>query len=302
MKLSTLGRHVREGFKSIGRNGWMTVASITSVSITLLILGVFILVAFNINFLLGKLEEQVEIRAFVDLTASEAEVAQVQRALERLEGVAEVTFISKEEGMQAYIASMGEVGEHLREFATEENNPLPDSFVIKALDPRDTAIIAQQVDELEHIYKVRYDSATTETLFAITSTIKNVGIIFIVGLAFTAMLLIANTIKLTIFARRREIEIMRLVGATNGFIRWPFFIEGLLLGVIGSSIPILLLTLGYQQVVNQVDRFREYFPLADFELLPFYPLAWQLALMLVCIGAFIGIWGSLISVRRFLKI
>lgn len=302
MKISTLGRHFREGVKNIGRNGWMTVASVISVAITLLILGVFMLIAFNINFLTEKLENQVEIKAFVDLTAGEAELKQVEQALRRIDGIAEMIFVPKSEGMEAYIESMGEVGEHLREFAEEENNPLPDSYVIKAIEPREIAALAEQVGQIEHIYKVHYGSGTTETLFAVTSAIKNIGIVFIVGLAFTAMLLIANTIKITIVARRREIEIMKLVGATNGFIRWPFFVEGLLLGVIGASLPIVLLILGYQQVLREVDRFRAYLRLDAFELLPLYPLTYQLALILISIGAFIGIWGSLISVRRFLKV
>lgn len=303
MKYSTLGRHFREGFKNIGRNGWMTIASVISVAITLLILGVFILLAFNVNFLAEKLEDQVEIKAFVELTAGETELKQVEKELQKIPGIEQdILYVPKAIGMEEFIESMGEQGHYFQEFADVENNPLPDSYVIRASNPRDTALIAEKVDKLEHIYKVRYGDETTETLFAVTSALQNVGIAFIIGLAFTAMLLISNTIKITIFARKREIEIMKLVGATNGFIRWPFFVEGLLLGVIGASVPIVLLVLGYQQVLREVDRVRDFLRLEYFELLPLYPLTYQLGLLLVCIGAFIGVWGSLISVRKFLRV
>jgi cell division transport system permease protein len=136
-------------------------------------------------------------------------------------------------------------------------------------------------------------------LIKVTNTIRNVGLIFIVGLAFTAMFLISNTIRMTIDARRREIEIMRLVGATKAFIRWPFFIEGLLMGVIGALIPILILAVGYQTLLGTVaNQTAQLF----IKLLPAMPLLQEMSLVLLSIGAFIGIWGTMLSVRRFLKI
>lgn len=298
MKIRTVGRHVREGVKNIGRNGWMTVASVISVTITLLILGVFVLLALNVNFIADQLEEQVEIRVFMELTTGEAERLGVERRLQAIPEIESIVFVSKEVGIEQFIESMGEQGQHFEEFK-DENNPLPDVYLVQTSRPQDSAEVAQRIEGFEHIYKVNYGAGTTEKLFAITQTVRNIGLIFIIGLAFTAMLLIANTIKITISARREEIGIMKLVGATNTFIRWPFFIEGLLLGVIGALIPIGVLFLGYQQLLKAVG---DYLKINFFELLPLHPLAFEMSMLLLGLGAFIGIWGSLTSVRKFLRV
>jgi len=160
-------------------------------------------------------------------------------------------------------------------------------------------MVAERIKNLPYVESVNYAKDMIKKLFTITTMVRNIGVAFIVALAFTAMFLIANTIKLTIVARRREIEIMKLVGATNSFIRWPFFIEGLLMGSLGSVVPIILLLVGYHYLIElvQVDL-NLYF----LDLLPLNPLAWQLALLLMGIGAFIGVWGSMMSVHRFLKV
>jgi cell division transport system permease protein len=300
MKIRTLGRHVREGVKNIGRNGWMTMASVISVAITLLILGIFLLLALNVNFIADKYEDQVEIRFYLDLTSGEEERHIVEQKLGAIPEVDQesIVFIPKEEGLEQWIDSMGEQGKYFEDFR-EDSSFLPDTYVVQALDPQKTADVAKRIEKFEHVYKVIYGEGTVEKLFAITNTVRNIGLIFIIGLAFTAMFLIANTIKITIIARSKEIEIMKLVGATNGFIRWPFFIEGLLLGMIGALIPIGVLVFGYQQLLYGVG---DYLKINFFELLPMYPLAYEMALLLLSIGAFIGIWGSLMSIRRFLRV
>lgn len=131
---------------------------------------------------------------------------------------------------------------------------MPDIYVIKTSTPQETEKTAKLIEQFEHVYKVNYGAGTIEKLFDVTNMIRNIGFIFIVGLAFTAMLLISNTIKITIIARSNEIEIMKLVGGTNSFIRWPFFIEGLLLGVVGAIIPIAILVFGYQQLLNSIGN------------------------------------------------
>jgi cell division transport system permease protein len=298
MKIRTLGRHVREGVKNLGRNGWMTFASISAVAMTLLILGVFLILALNVNNFAQTVEKQVEIRVFLDVLATKENIQQVEQNIRAIPKVESVTFISKEEGLKQFKESLGEKA-YLFE-GLEKDNPLPDSFVVKTKLPQETAAVAKQIKQLEYVNSVNYGEGTVEKLFAWTSTIRNVGIAFIVGLGFTAMFLIANTIKLTIVARRREIEIMKLVGATNWFIRWPFFVEGFLMGVVGAVIPILLLSISYHYLLDTVNSSLPTQQL--FKLLPLFPLVNQVALTLIVIGAFIGIWGSLVSVRRFLRV
>jgi cell division transport system permease protein len=298
MKIRTLGRHVREGVKNLARNGWMTFASISAVTITLLILGVFLILAMNVNYIAQTVEKQVEIRVFLDVLATKENIQAVEQNIRAIPKVESVTFISKEEGLKQFKQSLGEKA-YLFE-GLEQDNPLPDSFVVKTKQPQDTAAVAKQIKQLQYVTGVNYGEGTVEKLFAATSTIRNVGIGFIVGLGFTAMFLIANTIKLTIVARRREIEIMKLVGATNWFIRWPFFVEGLLMGICGALIPIVMLGVSYYYLL---DAIQSSLPTAQlFKLLPLFPLVSEVALALLAIGAFIGIWGSMVSVRRFLRI
>lgn len=298
MKIRTLGRHVREGVKNLGRNGWMSFASISAVAITLLILGVFFILAMNVNYFAQSVEKQVEIRVFLDVLATKENVQQVEENIKAIPKVASVTFIPKDEGLKQFKESLGEKA-YLFE-GLEKDNPLPDAFVVKTTQPQDTSAVAAQIKKLEFVNNLNYGEGTVEKLFAVTGAVRNVGIAFIIGLGFTAMFLIANTIKLTIVARRREIEIMKLVGATNWFIRWPFFVEGLLMGIAGALIPTIMLTVGYYYLLDAIHSSFEASQL--FKLLPLFPLVNQVSLALLAIGAFIGIWGSLVSVRKFLRV
>jgi len=152
---------------------------------------------------------------------------------------------------------------------------------------------------MQFVSNVQYGKGQVERLFDTVKTGRNIGIALIAGLLFTAMFLISNTIKITIYARSTEIEIMKLVGATNWFIRWPFLLEGLFLGVLGSIIPIGLILVTYNSLQGV---FNEKLGGTIFELLPYSPFVFQLAGLLVLIGALIGMWGSVMSIRRFLKV
>ncbi|MBX6396229.1 MAG: ABC transporter permease [Alicyclobacillaceae bacterium] len=294
MKLRTLGRHCREGLRNLGRNGWMTIASVSAVTVTLLLLGVFVVMAWNVEHLSRQVEKQVQISVILKDGTTREQMQNLQQWLATRPDIQSVTFVSKEEGLANLRASLKEDGDLLN--GLEKENPLPDKFVVQAKDPQMTGKVAEEISKLPQVESVRYAKEMVERLFQVTRIIRDIGLVFIVGLLFTAMFLIANTIKLTIFARRREIEIMKLVGATNGFIRWPFFIEGVLMGAIGAVIPIVLIVLGYHYLLRMVEGF--YY----FQLVPAHPLVEQVTVLLLCVGAFIGMWGSLVSMRRFLKV
>jgi cell division transport system permease protein len=238
MKANTLRRHVRESFKSLGRNGWMMFASVSAVTITLLLVGVFFVIMMNLNNVAKSIEEDVEIRVHIDVAATDEEQQALQSQIEKLPEVESVTFSPKEEELDNLITSLGEEGEAFTLF--EQDNPLNDVFVVKTKNPTDTMKAAKKIEKMKFASKVKYGQGSVEKIFEVTSISRNIGLILVIGLLFTAMFLISNTIKITIFARRKEIEIMKLVGATNGFIRWPFFLEGLWLGLLGSIIPILV--------------------------------------------------------------
>lgn len=305
MRIRTIIRHFREGFRSIWRNGWMSFASISAISISLFILGVFMVLAMNINQLTKDIENEVEIRVYLDVGVERSMVPELQNKIGSLEGVKRIEFVSKEDGLEFLKERLGEEGRALLEGQEGDNNPLPDSFTVEVYDPRTIDVVASRILALnegqEHplIWELNYGADTVKTLFRVTDIVRNVGLILVAGLALMSMFLIANTIKITIVARRREIAIMKLVGATNGFIRWPFFIEGALLGIIGSAIPAVILTVLYGQLVSatQVEL-----GLLQIALLPLEDVTTILFGLLLGIGFVIGVWGSTLSVRKFLKV
>jgi cell division transport system permease protein len=299
MKIRTMGRHVREGFRNVARNGWMTFASTSAIAISLLILGVFLILTMNVNHLASVVENQVEVRVLLKLDTTPEQVEKVRTEIGNLSNVKKVDFVSKDEGLELMKDALGEEGKGLLEGLKGEANPLPDAFVIQVYKPREVGEVADKIGLLEHVDKVKYGQGTVEKLFWFTNLVRNVGLTFVIGLSFTAMFLIANTIKLTIVARRKEISIMKLVGATNSFIRWPFFVEGVILGLIGSVLPIGILLYGYSQLMSEVTGG---YNLMMIELMALNEIAYPISLLLLSIGMLIGVWGSVISVRKFLKV
>jgi cell division transport system permease protein len=296
MKLRTIGRHTKESLKSISRNGWMTFASVSAVTVTLLLVGVFFVIMMNLNNVAKTIEEDVEIRVHIDVAANKDDQQALRSRIEQIPEVKTVRFSSKEDELKNIIASLGDEGEAFKLF--EQDNPLNDVFIVKTKNPVDTMQTAKKIEKLEFASKVKYGQGEVEKLFSFTKMSRNIGLVLIIGLLFTAMFLISNTIKITIIARKREIEIMRLVGATNAFIRWPFFLEGLWLGILGSILPIIIVGTTYFYLYDYLKP-----KLADHfvKLLEFNPFIYQIAGILVLMGALIGIWGSLMSVRKFLK-
>lgn len=287
MKFRTLQRHVREGFKNIIRNGWMSVASIGAVTVTLILVGAFVAIMLNINQMANKVEEDVEIKVLIDLTA-EDKVTELGEEIEALSGVGTVNFSTKDDELKSLVDSMGEQGEAWALY--EQDNPLNHAYVIKAADPQQTETIAQEIETFDHVYKVVYGQEVVSNLFKFNNYARTIGLGLIIGLVLTAVFLISNTIKLTIMARSSEIGVMKLVGATNGFIRWPFFVEGLLLGVLGAIIPVGLIATAYHYVVNNFSGKTTFYFV---ELLPFNPFIWQLTVIIILFGAFIGVWEVL---------
>lgn len=305
MRISTARRHLRESFRSIWRNGWMSFASISAIAISLFILGVFLVVAMNVNKLTSDIEREVEIRVYLDVSVDRAQVPEMQNAINTIEGVRRSVFISKEEGLEILKERLGEEGKALLEGQEGDDNPLPDSFTVEVYDPRTIDLVAQRILALNEgkdpapIWELNYGADTVRTLFKVTDIVRNVGLVLVAGLALMSMFLIANTIKITIVARRREIAIMKLVGATNGFIRWPFFLEGAMLGIIGSVIPAVILVVAYGQLVSATEV---ELGLLQVALLPLHEITRVVFFLLIGIGFLIGVWGSTLSVRKFLKV
>ncbi|MDD9148081.1 MULTISPECIES: permease-like cell division protein FtsX [unclassified Sporolactobacillus] len=297
MKPRTLKRHINESFKSLARNGWMTFASVSAVTVSLVLVGLFLMVMFNLNKIAGDIENDVQVRVYIDQSATGTQQNQLKSNLKQVKNVQSVTFQSKQQGLNNLLQSMGSDKSTFQDL--QKQNPLPNVFILKTSRPEQTVQVAQEVRSLPYVSDVRYGKGTVEKMFQFVSIARNVGIVLIIGLLFTSVFLIANTIKLTIVARRREIEIMKLVGATNAFVRWPYFIEGLIMGILGSIIPVILVMIVYHfAYYNLGGSLSQMF----IRLIPYQTMTSNLSLLLIGIGAAIGVWGSLNSVRKFLKV
>lgn len=298
MKGRTLRRHLRESFKSLSRNSWMTFASISAVTVTLLLVGVFAVIMMNLNKVATDLENDVEIRVLIDIMNDEEQTAKAEAELiaqiENLPEVAEVVYSPKEQELDDLIKDFGD---ELSLF--EQNNPLHNVIYVKATEPQQTANVAKQIEKLDHTYEVLYGEGKVEKLFGFLNISRNIGLALIFGLLFTAMFLISNTIRITIIARKDEIEIMKLVGATNSFVRVPFVLEGMWIGLLGSIIPMIAVSVIYY---NLYDALAHRIQGSLLQLLEVTPLLYQVNAIIVGIGLLIGIWGSFMSVRKFLKI
>src|SRR5699024_4550401 len=181
----------------------------------------------------------------------------------------------------------------------EQDNPLNHAYVVKAKNPQDTEIVASEIEQFDEVYKVVYGQEVVSQLFKFNNYARTIGAALIIGLVLTAVFLISNTIKLTIMARSTEIGVMKLVGATNSFIRLPFFVEGFLLGILGSIIPIGVITAGYYYLIENISGKTGFYFV---DLLPFNPFIWQLSGIIILFGGLIGMWGSVMSIRKFLRV
>ncbi|WP_298474265.1 permease-like cell division protein FtsX [uncultured Psychrobacillus sp.] len=295
MKARTAGRHFRDSLKSISRNGWMTFASVSAVTVTLLLVGVFVMIMMNLNKVADDLERDVEVKIYVELTASEEEITKLEEDIKNIPGVAELVYATKGEELKKLVMDFGSDLE-----LYEQENPLHNVFYAKAVDPQETEAIAKEIDKLDNTFEVSYGEGKIERLFSVLNMGRNVGVVLILALLFTAMFLISNTIRITIVARRRDIEIMKLVGATNWFIRIPFILEGMWLGILGAIVPITLVTVLYYNLYNALQPKLELGNL--FNLLEFSPFIYQLNALILLMGVLIGIWGSFMSVRKFLRV
>lgn len=294
MKARTFGRHIRESLKSLRRNNWMTFASVSAVTVTLLLVGVFIVIMMNLNQLATNIENDVEIKVVADPAADKAAVEELEKQVLATDGVLEVVYSSRDEELNKMIQSFGD---ELKLY--QQSNPLGDALYVKAKNPQETAAIAKKIDTYDYTYEVEYGEGKVEKLFNVLTISRNVGLVLILALLFTAMYLISNTIRITIVARRQEIEIMKLVGATNGFVRMPFLFEGIWLGVLGAILPMLIISISYYKL------YEHWAPKLEnelFQLLNTMPFLLQLNGLILFIGVFIGVWGSFMSVRKFLKV
>ncbi|MEN6327383.1 MAG: permease-like cell division protein FtsX [Syntrophomonas sp.] len=294
MSFRNIAYFIKEAWKSLARNRILSIATVSTVAICILILGIAVLMILNAGNFMNRLESDVEMVAFLDKALTRTQISDIKEEVQDIGGIKSVDFVSKEEALKSLQKSFG--GKEYDLGTTIGNNPLPNSYKIKATDPHKVPAIAARVKKIHGVYKVNYGQGVVERLFTVTKWLRTISFAFIILLALGAIFLIATTIRLAIFARRKEIYLMKLIGATDWFIRWPFFIEGVLLGLCGGLIAIGVLAGGYTSLLNKVGGI--YF-------LPLVRSASVLAdiyLSLLFTGALLGVLGTYISLNRFLDV
>ncbi len=287
--------YISEAIKSINRNGFLSLATVVTVTVSLLILGAVALAVLNASAYLGELESEVEISAFVNRTYSDEDARNLEGAIRMLDGVEDVTFVSRQEAMESMQMRYSDSGYDLER--TLDSNPLPNSYRIKVTEPHLVAEVARMLTAMDAIYRVKYGQEIIEKLFSITKGVRWVGLAVIGMTIIGAIFLIGINIRLSIFARRREIYLMQLIGARNSFISRPFYIEGIFLAVLGAVIAVAVLFTGYEFIVHEwsLTSYVRMFPLlTDLHILaPCYGA-------LLVVGLFLGWIGTAISVHRFM--
>lgn len=298
MKIETLSRHFREAYRGIMKNSWMSFAAMGTVAVTLLIFGVFLIFAFNINYLTKELDKQLAVRASLQDGMPKTKQVEVLNKVKQNSLVKQADLVPKDQGLEEMKKSWGDAN-FIEGLKSGDQNPLPDIIRIEPSQPKKVKQLEAQVKGIDGIVAADSGGGVTQTLLGFSGVVRNVILIFGVALSVLAAFLISNTIKLTIIARRKEIEVMRLVGASNWFIRWPFFIEGAFIGMTGAILPIGILLILYQAFFNTVNSGAAY---TVIQMMPVSALGAYLAASTFILGAIIGISGSLLSVRKFLKI
>lgn len=294
MKIRTSEYVVREVFFSLCRNSWMAFASIGTVAVSLFIFGMFLIIVMNMNKMVVALESQVEISVYLKDEATEKQRSAVEAAIRGMQGIERVTFVDKEVAMARFKDRLGD--QQFLLDALGEDNPLPDSFEVVARQPDMVKTAAAAIAALDGVETAKYGQDVVEHLFDITRLVRLFGLALMALLAGATLFIISNTIRLTVIARRKEIAIMKYVGATDWFIRWPFLLEGIVLGFFGSILAFVALRVAYGMITAKV-----YDTLAFFPLIPLYPFLTYVSFVLLFCGMAIGALGSTISLKRLLK-
>ncbi|GAB4116892.1 MAG: permease-like cell division protein FtsX [Candidatus Caldatribacteriota bacterium] len=292
MIFENFGFYLKEALLSFKRNLLMYSASIMSITVIFIIVGIFLLISLNLNFLLENIESQFEIIIYLKDNISTTELNNLKNDIASWEGVREVIYISKEEAFQRLLKNFEDYKDI---FEVIEGNPLPASLEVKTEDSARIEFIAKGVEKLKGIEEVEYNKGFLEKWFKITGFLHWGGIAISIFLLVASVLIISNLTRITVYTRRNEIEIMSLMGATRWFIKWPFLIGGFLQGCIGAVIALAALYKIYFLIVDKVQQSIPFLPLITnrIELLP-------VGLIIVLVGCLVGFLGSMISVGRYI--
>lgn len=293
-----LRRSIRDAFKSVFRNFSLSLASISCITITLIIVAVSIVVTFNVQNFTKEMEKDLTIVVFLDTDTTEEEVEEIRDKLESMSNVESLTYQSKA-SVKEEMSQENEVFNEVMSTWDEEDNPLKDTFQVKVKVVERISNTAKNIEKIDKVSSVKYGEGMVDNLIEAFEAAQNVSYGMVIALILVTVFLIINTIKLTIFSRKREISIMRLVGASNFTIKTPFIIEGMVLGLLGSIIPILIVCFGYIALYNHFDG---YLYSRMITLIEPEPFIYMVSGIVLVIGIIVGMIGSASAVRKYLKV
>ncbi len=295
-RMQNLLAHLADAWRNLIRHISLTVSSVIAVTVTLLIVGVLVVIAGNISDFTDNIESDFQIQATISPGFSEdKEIAELQAQIEQLDHVESCTFSSKEDELQELIAENGEM---FRYYEGEDRNPLYDVFRIELDDNRQIDAVSEALNQMDGIVEATYGGDEITVMVSVFEAIRSGGAVFVVFLAILALLLIQNTIRMTIQARNIEIAIMRSVGASNWYIRGPFILEGMYIGILGSIIPIVLISCGYYALYQAFDGV---LLSSMFVMKPMWPFIFGVCLILLLGGILVGMAGSFLAVGKYLR-
>ena len=296
--LRMLTRSIRDAFKSVVRNFSLSLASISCITITLIIVALAIIASFNVDNFTKEIEKDMTIVVFMDNESTDDDIKDAEIRIKKLSNVEKYTYQSKVD-VKEQMQSESDVFKAVLDEWDEDESPLKDTLQIKVKDVTKIKDTANKIKNMDHVSVVRYGEGYVDKMVTAFSSIEKVTYGIVVALIVVTIFLIINTIKLTISARHREIEIMRVVGASNISIKIPFIIEGMILGLFGSIVPVLVTTYGYLAFYKHFDGylFSELIKLITPE-----PFIYQTSLIVIVIGVLVGMVGSASAVRKYLKI
>lgn len=289
-------RSIRDAFKSVVRNFSLSFASIMCTTITLILVAVAVVAAANVNNATKLIEDELTIVTYLKKDVTEEQIENIKSEISSYKNVEEVTFKSKDEWkleMSEYDDSFKTVLDYL------DDNPLMDSFVLKVNDVKKLSETSEYIKAINGVDTVKYGEGMVEQVISVFDIVQKIVVVVVIALVVVTSFLISNTIKLTIFSRRNEIEIMRLVGASNITIKLPFLFEGFIIGLIGSIIPVCITIYGYVILYSRMHG--KLFSNMIMLIKP-YPFVFWVSLIVIAIGALVGMYGSIKAVRKYLKV
>lgn len=275
----------------------MTVASLFTITSCLLILGLFTALTLNVSYISDQVKDQCEVQLFLRADTSEERISSVKSEIEVLPNVKEAVLFTKEDMLNFAKDDMFEGKEDLLTGFEGDENPFSNSYKITLSDIELTSETVSQLEDLEDVDHVENKQDVVNTVISMSNIVKKLSLCIMVLLLVIAVVIISNTVKLTVFNRRKEINIMKYIGATDRFIRIPFIMEGILIGFVGALIGFGLMSWGYISLINFIRAY----DFNMFELIPYMTLTPVIAVLFVGVGCIIGILGSAVSMRKYLK-